>query len=401
MAYCRKCGSQLREGSKFCAVCGTPITAPSEPNFNNTQNNFNINENVAVTHQIKICSACGKPIRDNTKFCQHCGAVIPQTKPQNTQNTQNTQNSIHNTFDSSTSNSASSYQQNQYSGPAANAVKPKKNTAVIVSLIIAAVVVLAAVVAAAVLLIPSINGNKSDNNNMFGANPFESSSDIQSSESSALSPSQPVTEPYTQPTEAETAIPETQPSKPYNSQKIEVVSSGSTATLTLYEWQNGQWTSLFSTNATVGTNGVGSNYGEGKKVTPKGTYDLGFCYGLSKPNTDLNYKQINSNSIFVDDSSSKYYNCLVTKNDYSGSGYENTYKQFAVNKNYNYNIFIEHNGDGETPNSAVSGKGSVITICGYNGTLKPTLGCIDISSSDMIVLLSYLDSNKNPVIEIS
>ncbi|MGN0455568.1 MAG: zinc-ribbon domain-containing protein [Acutalibacteraceae bacterium] len=184
-------------------------------------------------------------------------------------------------------------------------------------------------------------------------------------------------------------------------QKVEVVSSGTTATLTLYEWQNGKWKSLMTTNATVGQNGVGINYGEGEKITPQGTFDLGFCYGLSKPDTKLEFTKLEYGSIFVCDSSSKYYNCLTSMEHFNGANIENTYAQFAEQNKYNYNIFIEHNGDGKTPNSATPGKGSVITICGYNGTLKPTWGCIDITTTAMTELLSYLDSSKNPVIIIS
>ena len=156
-----------------------------------------------------------------------------------------------------------------------------------------------------------------------------------------------------------------------------------------------------SADAYVGKYGVSTDYGEGKNITPQGEYKIGFCYGLSKPSTNLRFKQVNSNSVFVDDSSSKYYNCLVTTNEYSGTGCEKTYTQFAVDHTYNYNIFIEHNGDGETPGLAKAKKGSVITICGWTGTLKPTAGCVDISSTDMVTLLSYLDSSKNPIIEIS
>ena len=63
-----------------------------------------------------------------------------------------------------------------------------------------------------------------------------------------------------------------------------------------------------------------------------------------------------------------------------------------------YNILT--NGDGYSSDNVVKGKGSVITICGRNSTLSPTLGCIDISSGDMSTLLSYLDADKNPHIQI-
>ncbi len=31
MPYCRKCGAEIKEGAKFCNVCGTPVVAPESP----------------------------------------------------------------------------------------------------------------------------------------------------------------------------------------------------------------------------------------------------------------------------------------------------------------------------------------------------------------------------------
>lgn len=197
--------------------------------------------------------------------------------------------------------------------------------------------------------------------------------------------------------------PEYKPSPEYYSQKVEVVTSGSYATMTLYQWNGREWEGLFSTsNVRVGANGAGYNYGEGKNVTPKGTFNLGFCYGVNRPDTGLRFKTVTPNMVFVDDPNSAYYNMLVDKNALApGTSYESTYDQFTSRNYYSTCIFIEHNGDGETVGTSTPYMGSVITICGVKTTLKETLGCIDISSGDMSLLLSYLDESKNPVIIIS
>lgn len=196
----------------------------------------------------------------------------------------------------------------------------------------------------------------------------------------------------------------TKPAKkecPYDyEQKLEVIADGSYADFTLYEW-DGEWISIWTADGYVGEDGVSASNGENNCATPEGTFDIGFCYGLEKPNTKLKFIELNSDSIWVDDPYSDYYNCLTTYDKaYDASSYENTYSQF-VNGYFSTNIYFENNGDGLTPGSAVSNKGSVITLCGYNGTLGPTAGCIDISSADMRTLLSKLDSSKSPVIEIS
>jgi len=182
-------------------------------------------------------------------------------------------------------------------------------------------------------------------------------------------------------------------------QKLEVVSSGSSAVLTLYEWDN-EWVSVWSADGYVGEDGVSSDRNENSRTTPKGTFPIGFAYGLSKPETNLDFKELTSSSVWVDDSSSPYYNVLTTYSKADGAHYEETYKQF-VDGYFSTNIYFENNGDGLTKNSAKPGKGSVITICGYKRTLGPTYGCVDISSSDMSSLLKHLDKDKNPVVIIS
>ncbi len=49
---CPKCNFELKEGSKFCSVCGNKI------------------ENV--------CSKCGGQISENDKFCSNCGANLQE-----------------------------------------------------------------------------------------------------------------------------------------------------------------------------------------------------------------------------------------------------------------------------------------------------------------------------------
>ncbi|MCL2488652.1 MAG: protein kinase [Oscillospiraceae bacterium] len=185
-------------------------------------------------------------------------------------------------------------------------------------------------------------------------------------------------------------------------QKVIVASVGTNATVKLYEWDTADCVERFSTsNARVGKQGVGVSYGERKDMTPKGQFNLGFCFGVNTPNTKLKFIEITQNTVFVDDVNSEYYNTIVDKSILpSNIHHEETYKYFAIQKYYSTCIFIEFNGDGLSKGSAIPGRGSVITLCGINGNLNPTFGDVAISSTDMIALLSYLDISKNPVIII-
>jgi predicted ATPase/class 3 adenylate cyclase len=53
--HCSKCGSDNREGRKFCTNCGTPLAA--------------------------TCPKCGAPVELNEKFCGECGAAIGASAP--------------------------------------------------------------------------------------------------------------------------------------------------------------------------------------------------------------------------------------------------------------------------------------------------------------------------------
>jgi Double zinc ribbon/Adenylate and Guanylate cyclase catalytic domain len=52
---CSKCGSDNREGRKFCTNCGTPVVA--------------------------ICPKCSAPVQPDEKFCGECGTAIGTAAP--------------------------------------------------------------------------------------------------------------------------------------------------------------------------------------------------------------------------------------------------------------------------------------------------------------------------------
>ena len=66
---CTKCGSELKEGQKFCTKCGTPVS---------------VNPQV-VSKEIPaaaVCAKCGSPLKPGQKFCTKCGT--PAFAPQQT-----------------------------------------------------------------------------------------------------------------------------------------------------------------------------------------------------------------------------------------------------------------------------------------------------------------------------
>ena len=73
MSKCLKCGSELKEGQKFCMKCGTPVsTNPQQP--------------AAKQMTAAVCSKCGNPLKPGQKFCMKCGTPVasaPKQTPSN------------------------------------------------------------------------------------------------------------------------------------------------------------------------------------------------------------------------------------------------------------------------------------------------------------------------------
>ena len=184
-------------------------------------------------------------------------------------------------------------------------------------------------------------------------------------------------------------------------QKLTVTaSSGSSyATAVLYEWQEGDWSKIATYDATVGSNGIG-NTREGSSTSPKGIHKLGVVLSSSSVSTNMDTYSATSNTCVIDDTGSSYYNQIMEKSSVpSGTHYDNIGKGLTDGTTY-ATIYIEHNGSGFSSANVVSGNGSAIGLRGQNGSLSPTYGDVDISASDIRDLLSKLDYNKKPVIEL-
>lgn len=206
-------------------------------------------------------------------------------------------------------------------------------------------------------------------------------------------------------TEATTEATTEEVKSPYEySQKVTVTAhAGSTSgTLTVYNWENGDWAEKFSCGCKLGKNGIGSDYGEGKGVTPMGTFKLGFVMANVNPDNGMDFKLASSTLGIVDDAESELYNTLVDTTQVGDVSVDRIGNNIVSGK-LKAIIFIEHNGDGSSSEGVTPGKGSVITICGnYNyDEISGTAGCIDVDAKDMTEVLSVLDGSLNPYIEIT
>lgn len=65
MAFCRNCGQQLVEDSKFCHKCGTPAVVNDTENENSRKTVYD--------GEIHKCPNCGEVLDSFTKNCPQCG----------------------------------------------------------------------------------------------------------------------------------------------------------------------------------------------------------------------------------------------------------------------------------------------------------------------------------------
>ena len=177
-------------------------------------------------------------------------------------------------------------------------------------------------------------------------------------------------------------------------QIIFVETSGTYAKVWMEEKDSsGAWKQVFSTSSgRIGYNGLGKTV-EGDGKTPKGVYSLGQVFGIQPdPGSAQPYLQVDSSHYWVGDSSSPYYNQMVSTREVSLSSSAKSQSEHIVDYGsvYNYCVEIKYNAAG-TPHA-----GSAIFLhCLGKGS---TGGCVAIPQSDLLTVIRRLHGNAKIVI---
>lgn len=135
---------------------------------------------------------------------------------------------------------------------------------------------------------------------------------------------------------------------------------------------------------------------EGDLKTPTGYYALPFGFGKKNDlNTKFNFIEIGPKHVWVSDTKSSAYNTIVVDED--GKYMNNKNEQlFNMDHLYDYAIVIDYNMEARIP-----GKGSAIFIHIEREENHSTAGCIAMSREEIIKLIEWLDSSKNPHIYLT
>jgi L,D-peptidoglycan transpeptidase YkuD (ErfK/YbiS/YcfS/YnhG family) len=178
-----------------------------------------------------------------------------------------------------------------------------------------------------------------------------------------------------------------------NAQQVVIVTSANwstdVATLQTFEKDAGVWRAVFpAMAANIGRDGFSADKHEGDLRTPAGKYGFGTMFGQqASPGVKFPYRVADAKSVWVDDSSSKYYNtwqenAALTGEHLAAATYRTAYA-YAVDIAYN-------------TSPVVPGKGSAIFL--HVGDGGGTAGCVSIAETNLMKVLRWLDPARAPVI---
>ncbi|HSU55629.1 MAG TPA: L,D-transpeptidase family protein [Candidatus Dormibacteraeota bacterium] len=142
-------------------------------------------------------------------------------------------------------------------------------------------------------------------------------------------------------------------------------------------------------------NGPLKHEGDGK--SPAGIFLLPGAFGYDTPAEiswlKMPYVQCTSTLECVDDSQSRYYNQTLERPTVSKPDWNSSEQMRRKDEHYHYGIFVAHN-----QNPAIAGRGSCIFIHLWEGPAIGTSGCTAMDHENILKLLHWLDSAKNPLL---
>jgi L,D-peptidoglycan transpeptidase YkuD (ErfK/YbiS/YcfS/YnhG family) len=178
-----------------------------------------------------------------------------------------------------------------------------------------------------------------------------------------------------------------------NAQQVVIVTSSGwstdVATLQTFQKDAAGWHAVFPAMAAhIGRDGFSADKREGDLKTPTGSYGFGTMFGQrASPGVRFPYRVADSQSVWVDDPSSAFYNTWQENAALSGEHLAAA----GFSTSYAYAVDIAYN-----TGPVVPGKGSAIFL--HVTTGGGTAGCVSIAQSNLLEILRWLDPSRSPII---
>ncbi|MEO0454652.1 MAG: L,D-transpeptidase family protein [Verrucomicrobiota bacterium] len=185
----------------------------------------------------------------------------------------------------------------------------------------------------------------------------------------------------------------------------------SSATLRLYEKRNGvwqaasdPWTNRLGKSGLAWGRGIhpdrlsGPSKKEGDGRTPAGVFELGGAYGYPQSiqkKSSLPYLSVTPADLWVEDSSSPYYNRHIRLNSAGPtSGWEQEQQMRQNDSAHRLKLFIKHNAEPDIKPKA----GSAIFFHVWRmGGNRATTGCTVMSINRLEEMIAWVDPQLNPL----
>lgn len=173
-----------------------------------------------------------------------------------------------------------------------------------------------------------------------------------------------------------------------------------------YQWKANRWAPvLVNIPIVTGRSGLAWGKGlhnpalnkgklkkEGDGNAPAGIYYLSGLFGYQSIKAKMNSLKVDEKTFCVDDVNSAYYNQIV-KSDTVKKDWNSAETMRMKSDVYKYGIFVDYNSNPATP-----GKGSCIFMHIWSKSTAPTAGCTAMTEANILKLISFLDTSKNPVL---
>jgi len=168
-------------------------------------------------------------------------------------------------------------------------------------------------------------------------------------------------------------------------QIVTVIQNGSsTATLRLWQKSGNTWQNKLTVSSRLGASGIGYS-SEVSSKTPIGTYHLSFAFGKagSVRTGGINYRQIKSNTYWIEDQHDKQYNSWQNRS-WANNKNEHLidYTKAAPHNQYQLAVVMDNHGQN-------NGSGFFIHVRNQ----WATEGCVAISYNDLQTLVGQLGKN--------
>jgi predicted amidophosphoribosyltransferase len=78
---CSECGGQVRENARFCLHCGKTFASPEPAAGESVPALIHAQKNYSKLRGVWICSNCRGVVQSQSSFCIHCGQSFGKPQP--------------------------------------------------------------------------------------------------------------------------------------------------------------------------------------------------------------------------------------------------------------------------------------------------------------------------------